>query len=116
MPFGHIDDVDLLKVSNPQAHETFMKVLVGPQQGWNDHVLRVFTIEANGFTPKHQHDWPQINLVLEGTGTLLVDGKLESIYPGHYAFIAANTLHQFIASSDSALKFVCIVPVRGHIL
>ncbi len=114
MPFGHLEDLEKKPVANPLADQAFIRVLIGPDQGWQDHVMRVFDIEANGYTPKHEHDWPQINFILEGEGTLLVDGKLQDLKPGHYAYVPANTLHQFKASSNTSLKFICIVPLRGH--
>lgn len=114
MPFGHIKDLESIVVNHPEASKALKRVLIGPEQGWDSHVLRVFDLEAGGYTPKHKHDWPHINFILEGEGTLLVDGKIETIQAGHYAYIPSNTEHQFRACEDKALKFMCIIPIEGQ--
>lgn len=114
MPFGHIEDLENKVVNNPLADKAKMRVLVGPNEGWDSHVMRVFEVEAGGYTPKHQHDWPHINYILEGEGTLLIEGELQTIKAGHYAYIPSNTLHQFKASEHSGIKFICMVPKENH--
>lgn len=110
MPFGHIDDLVKEAVNNPEAMYASKRVPIGPNQGWESHIMRVFDLDKGGYTPKHIHDWPHINYILEGEGTLLVDGEVRKVSFGNYAYIPANTEHQFKASDDKALKFMCIIP------
>ena len=84
------------------------------KEGWDGYVMRVVEVEPNGFTPKHQHPWPHINYIIEGSGTLLIGDTLHPLKAGGYAFVPGNTLHQFSNAGDVTFKFICIVPEEGH--
>ncbi len=114
MIVGNFNELIASPIMSSEAKNAAMKVLVSPKEGWEDHVMRVIELEAEGYSPKHQHDWPHINYIIEGEGTLLIGDTLHPIQAGSYAYVPANTLHQFSNSGSSPLKFICIVPVRGH--
>ncbi len=114
MPLGHVNDLENKVVQNPLADKAKMKVLVGSNEGWDNHVMRVFELEPGGFTPRHQHTWPHINYIVEGNGTLFLNGQENSIQAGSYAYVPGNELHQFQNTSNAVLKFICIVPTEGH--
>jgi len=101
-------------ILSPEAKNAAMKVLVSPTEGWDSHVMRVIEIEMGGHTPKHQHPWPHINYVLEGEGTLLLNGEIHQVTSGAYAYIPAGALHQFKNVGSQIFKFICIVPKEGH--
>lgn len=111
---GKIKDVAGQNVVSPLAQNAIMKVLVGPNEGWDSHVLRVFELKPNGHTPKHTHAWPHINVVIEGTGVLFLQGVENKVEAGTYAFIPSGELHQFKNTGDQTFKFICIVPREGH--
>ncbi len=111
---GHIKQCEALKVEHPSAKDAVMKVLIGEEQGWTDHVMRVIELEKGGFSPKHTHLWPHINYVLEGEGNLFLEGKENPIESGSYIYVPSNELHQFSNRGESTLKFICIVPKEGH--
>jgi len=77
-------------------------------------VLRTFELSEDGHSPKHIHDWPHINYVLEGNGVLFLNGKENEITKGSIAYVPSNELHQFRNTGKEPLKFICIVPKRGH--
>lgn len=114
MPLGHIEELENKVVTHPQADKAKMRILVGPTEGWDNHVMRVFELEPGGFTPRHQHAWPHINYIVEGQGTLFLNGVENVIKAGAYAYVPGNELHQFQNTSDTVLKFICIVPTEGH--
>ncbi|KAF0227323.1 MAG: cupin [Erysipelotrichaceae bacterium] len=111
---GNFKEITGQVVTNPLAHNAMMKVLVGPQEGWDTHVMRVFELAPSGFTPKHAHDWPHINVILEGQGTLFLNGIENNVEAGGYAFVPGGELHQFKNVGDTPFKFICIVPIEGH--
>lgn len=114
MALGHIDDLMGTVIDNPEVKDAMMKVLVGPSEGWEGHYMRVFELGAGGFTPKHTHPWPHINYIIEGEGTLFLNGKENPIKAGAFAYVPSDELHQFKNTSDKPLKFICIVPEEGH--
>jgi quercetin dioxygenase-like cupin family protein len=114
MAIGHIDELKAKKMNHPEVKEAVTKVAVSPKEGWEGHVMRIMEVGPQGFTPKHKHPWPHINYVIEGSGTLLLDGTENPLKSGSYAFVPANELHQFKNTGDKTLKFICIVPEEGH--
>jgi quercetin dioxygenase-like cupin family protein len=110
----HIDDVKIHNITHPSAFNAGMKVLVGEEQGWDDYVMRLVEVEPGGYTPKHSHPWPHINIMLEGQGEVLNNGEYQAVKAGSFSFIEADTLHQFRNTGDEVFKFICIVPKEGH--
>lgn len=111
---GNVKDLEKIIVTHESAKDASMKVLVGNNEGWEDHVMREVTVEVGGYTPKHEHPWPHINYFLEGQGELMIDGKVTKVEKGSYSYVSSNTLHQFRNKGNSVFKFICIVPKVGH--
>jgi quercetin dioxygenase-like cupin family protein len=112
---GHIDDIEKRKLAAPGLEGVWKQAPIGPKEGWEDHVMRVFTVEAGGHTPKHAHPWPHINYVLKGNGILHHDGERTAIRAGSVAYLPGGTEHQFVNDSDAELVFICIVPKEGDV-
>lgn len=110
MIVSNIKNIDEIKVDLPGAQNAFMRVLVGPKEGWEDYVMRIFELEENGYSPRHTHDWPHINYIIEGEGTLQIGEELYPIAAGGYAYVPAMMLHQFKNTGKDRLKFICIIP------
>lgn len=114
MIVGNFKDLIATEVTSPAAKNAAMKVLISPKEGWEGYVMRVIELQPEGYSPKHAHDWPHINFIIEGRGTLLIDETLHELVPGGYAYVPGNTLHQFSNAGDVPFKFICIVPEEGH--
>ncbi len=114
MIVGNFNELIAKPITSPEAKNAAMKVLVSPNEGWEGHVMRVVELEPEGYSPKHSHDWPHINYIIEGKGTLLIGDTMNEIQAGSYAYVPANTLHQFSNAGDTPFKFICIVPEKGH--
>lgn len=110
MFLSHIDEIDKMKLDSTELEGVWKQVPIGPEQGWEDHVMRVFTVEAGGHTPKHDHPWPHINYVVQGRGKLFHDGEETEIRAGSVAYLPGGTEHQFVNDSQEDLAFICIVP------
>ena len=115
MIIGNIDDLTAKDVVTSEAKFTTMKVLVSPDEGWEGYVMRVVEVGETGYTPKHSHPWQHINYMIEGNGEIMIDGKINKVKPGSYAFIPPGVLHQFRNVGSGIFKFICIVPKEGHI-
>lgn len=108
------EDVSAVPMAGDGVEDVVKRVLVGPAEGWGGHVMRLFEIGPGGHTPRHQHDWPHINVVVAGRGTLHVDGVDHEIAQGSSAFVPSGALHQFSNAGDETLQLVCIVPEAGE--
>ena len=97
------------------AKDVNKKVLVGPAEGWEGWVMRLFTFAPGGHTPKHSHPWPHINYIVAGKGILYLDGKEHEVTAGSIAYIPGGKEHQFrnISESDE-FAVICIVPEEGE--
>ena len=108
-------DVHAMVLESPEVKEAAMKVLISPKEGWEGYVMRVIELGKDGYSPKHTHDWPHINYILEGSGSLHINGKDTPIEAGSYAYVPAGSLHQYKNEGGGMFRFICIVPEEGHV-
>ncbi|MEJ2638327.1 MAG: cupin domain-containing protein [Desulfosarcinaceae bacterium] len=101
-------------INHPDAKHARMKVPIAAEQGWVDHVLRIIELGAEGHSPRHTHDWPHINYIIEGEGIVHMNGEDHPVTAGGYAYIPANVEHQFRNTAETPFRFICIVPKEGH--
>jgi quercetin dioxygenase-like cupin family protein len=114
MIISHVDKLDAFKYTGDQVKEAYMKKLIGPEEGWGSHVMRVIELGSFGYSPKHAHPWPHINYVLEGEGSLFYDGIEHKLVKGSFAYVPQDMLHQFTNTTSEPFKFICVVPKEGH--
>lgn len=115
MFISDLDSIEKIKLEADTMKNVTKQVLVGPQQGWDSHVMRVFTLGKDGYTPRHSHLWPHINYIIAGEGILFVDGKEYPVKAGGTAYVPGGSEHQFRQKGNSEFSFICIVPREGDI-
>ena len=113
MIVSHKRDILGTRVDNDQIKNAVKKVLISPTQGWDGYVMREFTLDQGGYTPRHTHPWPHIIYILEGEGSLHLDGEDYPVEAGSFAFAPSDKLHQFINTGKERFAFICIVPEEG---
>ena len=113
MVVGNLKDLQGSPMEHPAVKNVVKKVLVSPKEGWEGYVMRVFDLEENGYSPKHQHPWPHINYMIAGKGILHIDGQDYEVEEGSYAFVPPNKIHQFRNNGSEKFTFICIVPEEG---
>lgn len=110
---SNVKVLEEIKVTAPGVVNAFKKSLIGPKEGWEGWVMRLFTLKDRGNSPRHSHPWPHINYILSGKGILYVEGKDTSLEEGSIAYVPSNVEHQFISTGDEDFVFICIVPEEG---
>jgi len=113
MAVKHLSELTGTAVNHPAASNLLKKVAISPADGWDGYVLRVFELEAGGYSPRHTHDWPHINYVIAGQGTLHLAGTDHPVTAGSFAFVPGGQEHQFTNSGPEKFVFICIVPAEG---
>lgn len=113
MTVNHVRKVLGIRLDNEQIKYAVKKVLISPAEGWEGYVMREFELGQGGYTPRHTHPWPHINYVLEGEGTLHLDGQDYQLEAGSFAFVPGDKVHQFTNTGDGIFAFICIVPEEG---
>ena len=111
---SHVDVIEKKKMEHPDLKNNTKQVLIGEQEGWIDHVMRLFTMGADGHTPKHTHPWPHIIYVVEGRGILSLQGKSHELQAGSVAYVPSDEEHQFSNPHAQEFIFMCIVPKVGE--
>ena len=101
-------------IDSPEVKNAAMKVLIGETEGWTDHVMRIIELTPGGHSPRHAHPWPHINYMVEGGGVLFMDDREHPVEAGSFAYVPADTDHQFRNNTDEVFRFICIVPKEGH--
>ncbi|MCL6635533.1 MAG: cupin domain-containing protein [Peptococcaceae bacterium] len=110
-----VKNIKGIEVKAPGVKNVVKQVLVGPDQGWEGWVMRLFTLGPGGNTPRHSHQWPHINYMVSGEGTLYLDGKEFAVGPGFTAYIPGGAEHQFINRGEKEFSIICIVPAEGDL-
>lgn len=111
-----IKQLENVPILEPAGYAGVKKqVVLGPEDGSEEIVLRYFRLAPGGASPYHTHDWPHLVKVEAGTGvTVDVDGNETPIKAGDFIFVPEDEKHQFRNTGDGPFEFICIVPRRGE--
>ena len=92
------------------AKSVNIQILIGPDDGSKNIVMRKFRIMPGGHTPHHTHDFEHVIKAEKGKGVLVgPDGKEHELHEGMSAFAPSNVLHQFKNPYDEPFEFLCIM-------
>jgi quercetin dioxygenase-like cupin family protein len=99
-----------------QGYENVKKqVVIGPEDGSEEIVMRYFTLAPGGSSPHHTHDWPHLVRIETGTGVVIdPSGNERPVAAGDYVYVNDNETHQFRNTGAEPFAFICIVPRRGE--
>ncbi len=86
------------------------KVLIGPEDGSDQIIMRRFIVQGGGNTPLHTHDFEHVVKIESGQG-IVVDneGNEHRAAAGNSLFIPANEKHQFRNPGSQPFQFLCII-------
>lgn len=91
------------------------QIPIGPRDGSEEIVMRVFTVEPGGNTPFHNHSFPHLIKVEEGQAVAWDKNKNETpVQAGDYIYVPDNQTHGFYNNSNALFRFICIIPRRGE--
>ena len=110
MKITHYNDIEPVRFNNEVAKGVAGRVLIGKADGAHNFCMRVFTLEKEGHSPRHTHEWEHEVFVHSGEGEVLIGEKWHPISPGTAVFIPGNQEHQIRTAGESPLTFVCLIP------
>jgi len=113
MVIRNLDRTETEPMDSPDVQGVRMAVMAGREDGAPNFAIRQIVVEPSGHTPLHSHDYEHEIVVLEGRGTATLEGEVREIAPGDVLFIPPEREHQFRASSDASLRFLCVTPVNA---
>ena len=82
---------------------------ISRQDNSNNMELRYFELEPGACSNYEQHNYEHAVLVLRGRGTVRLDRNTYPIGFGDVIFVSSDEVHQFRASEDECLGFMCAV-------
>jgi len=104
------------KIFNTDTMKNVQKqVLIGRDQGWDSHVMRMFTLGKDGYSPKHSHPWKHIVYIVKGEGIISIDNTEYPVSGDSVAVVPGDTVHQFSQKGEDEFVFMCIVPTEGDV-
>lgn len=75
-------------------------------------------IDANAATPPHRHDCEEVVVVLDGEGTLTLQGTQRRFQSGDTLILPPNEVHQIVNTGQRPLRLLGIfnmAPVRAEL-
>ena len=88
---------------------TRMQVLLGPEDGAPNFVLRRFRMEKGGGIPVHTNDVEHEQYVLEGRARVTVGGVAHEVGRDDTLYIPAGIPHSYEVL-EGPFEFLCVVP------
>ncbi|MBI4541123.1 MAG: cupin domain-containing protein [Gemmatimonadetes bacterium] len=88
---------------------TRFQVLVGPEEGARNFVLRRFVMGEGGGMPLHTNEVEHEQYVLRGRARIRVGQSVHEVGPDHSLFIPAGTPHSYEVL-EAPFEFICVVP------
>ena len=113
---GRSLDVDATTYDDGETvRQAAKRILIGPNQGAPNFVVRRFTIGVGGHSPYHTHPWEHGVYVLAGTGEVRHADGATPVESGDFAYVPPMDEHQFVNTGDGPFEFVCVVPPEGEV-
>ncbi|HYW92272.1 MAG TPA: cupin domain-containing protein [Gammaproteobacteria bacterium] len=72
-------------------------------------VTRYFEVEPGGYSSLERHRHPHAVVIIRGRGEVVLGDRVEPVSPPDCVYVAPDTFHQFHATGDEPLGFLCTV-------
>ena len=90
--------------------DVLRRVLIGPDDGSFNIIMRHFKVLPGGNTPFHRHNWEHVVKIEKGKGVVVNEaGEEIAISEGHSLLITENEKHQFKNPFAETFEFLCII-------
>jgi len=86
------------------------RVVIGKDDGAPNFCMRAFTIGADGFTPRHAHEWEHEIFIHSGKGQVFQKGQWTDVEAGTAVFIPGHEEHQLRNRGNEDFTFICLIP------
>jgi quercetin dioxygenase-like cupin family protein len=103
-------DIDPALVGEEGADNTTIRVLLGPDVGAPNFVMRLFEIGPGGRTPFHQHPWEHEMFIVSGTGACVLEGREVPLEAQDAIFMPAGEKHCLRNTGGETLRVICLIP------
>ncbi len=106
---------DVPQVDLKEYKNVTKQIVLGPEDGSHEMVLRYFSLGPGGASPYHNHDFPHVVRIEVGEGVVVnAAGEETPLQVGDYIYVDDNEQHNFKNTGSGNFDFICIVPLRGE--
>jgi quercetin dioxygenase-like cupin family protein len=104
-------DVKAEPLDKEGAQGVKVRWLIDERRGARNFAMRVFELAPGGHTPFHKHDYEHEVFVMQGKGTLKLDGEERPLVPGDIVWAPPGEMHQFANAGGEPFFFMCLIPI-----
>lgn len=98
------------KVDDKEVKNVLKRILIGPEDGSCNIIMRLFTVLPGGNTPFHSHELEHVVKIEKGKGCVVNEAGEEIVVEsGQSLFIAGGEKHQFRNPFNDPFKFICVI-------
>ena len=110
MKINNIEEIIAADVQMEGAKDVKKKVLIGPDEGSDNIIMRHFIIAPGGNTPYHEHNYEHV-VKIENNKGLVIDenGNEYEVKKDQSIFVPPNEKHQFKNPFNEDFEFTCII-------
>lgn len=110
MKINNNEEIFAADVQMEGAKDVKKKVLIGPDEGSDNIIMRHFIIAPGGNTPYHQHNYEHVVKIENNKGIVIDDkGNEYEVKKGQSIFVVPNEKHQFKNPFNEDFEFTCII-------
>lgn len=73
------------------------------------HLTRYFEVQPGGHSTLERHEHTHTVVIIRGEGEVILEDRVEPVRLHDVVYIAPQTFHQFHATGNEPLGFLCIV-------
>jgi len=103
-------DVPEAPLEEEEVKNVLRKILIGPEDGSHNIIMRHFKVLPEGHTPFHSHDHEHVVKVEKGKGIVVREtGEEVMISQEQSLLVEGNEKHQFKNPFPEPFEFLCII-------
>lgn len=97
-------------VEEEEVKNVLRKILIGPEDGSDNIIMRHFKVLPEGNTPFHNHSHEHVVKIEKGRGIVVREsGEEVPVSQGQSLLIEKNETHQFKNPFSEPFEFLCII-------
>ncbi len=99
------------KTADAPYRDVTRQTLVGDSSGEESlqFLTRYFEIQPGGYSTLERHRHPHVVVVIRGRGRVILGDTTNDVAPFDCVYVAPGVTHQFRASGEEPLGFLCTV-------
>jgi len=103
------EDIEPLAYNDEDAQGVLKHILVGPDDGAPNFIIRYFHIPVGKSSFYEQHPHEHGVVILHGKAKVQINDDFYELEPFDSVFISGNDIHQFTNIGDSPMGFICVI-------